>query len=169
MDKFLEQKDWEPLLELLRLEVQEYGGLYNLLDRQQKEIFERDPEAVLITNEEIETYTAAMGELRKQREEMVESIGQSCGCEPKLALRKMMPHFPDFIHPLLEALMDEINQMVTRTRRKARQNFLLLSRTMELTQETMRALQPENYTKTYSKKGKVGVNQRMPSRYKAFV
>ncbi|MEM9160637.1 MAG: flagellar export chaperone FlgN, partial [Verrucomicrobiota bacterium] len=90
-------------------------------------------------------------------------------CEPSLPLRKMLPHFPDFIHPLLEALMEEINQMITRTRRKAQQNFLLLSRTMELTQETLRALQPENYTKTYSKKGRVGVTQRMPSRYKAFV
>ena len=169
MDKFLEQKDWDPLLELLRHELQEYGGLHNLLERQQKEIFERVPEAVLITNEEIEAYTGAMGELRKEREAMVDQIGQSCGCEPNLALRKMLPHFPSFIHPLLEALMDEINQMVTRTRRKARQNFLLLSRTMEITQETLRAMQPDNYSKTYSKKGRVGVNQRMPSRYKAFV
>jgi len=153
----------------MRNEVQEYGGLYNLLERQQDEIFQRDPESVLKTNEDIEQYLAQMGELRQEREAFVREIARQAGCDEELPLQKMLSHFPDFIHPLLQALIDEINHMITRTRRKARQNFLLLSRTMELTQETLRALQPDNYTKTYTKKGRVGVSKRMPSRYKTFV
>ena len=161
--------DWDPLVALLREEVKEYGGLYNLLDRQQKEIFQRDPESVLRTNEEIETYTNEMGELRKRREEIVFQIADSFQRDRNETLSKMISHFPDYVQPLLQALVDEINQMIKRTRSKARQNFLLLSRTMELTQETVAALRPDNYTKTYTRKGQVGVAKNMPSRYKTFV
>ena len=161
--------DWDPLVALLREEVKEYGGLYNLLDRQQKEIFQRDPESVLRTNEEIENYTQEMGELRKRREEVVFQIADTFQCDRNETLSKMISHFPDYVQPLLQALVDEINQMIKRTRSKARQNFLLLSRTMELTQETVAALRPDNYTKTYTRKGQVGVAKNMPSRYKTFV
>lgn len=164
-----EMKEWEPLVDVLRDEVQEYGGLYQLLERQQREIFQREPDAVLQTNQDIEVYMKNMGECRRRREEMVKGFAGELACDPELSLLKMLPSFPEFIRPLLQALAEEINHMVTKTRRKARQNFLLLSRTMELTQETIRSMRPDNYTKTYSKKGRVGVSQQLPSRYKTFV
>lgn len=169
MNTDFNNEDWEPLLALLREEVQEYGGLYNLLDRQQKEVFERDPESVMATNEEVEKYMKEMGQLRERREEEVVFMAKKFGCDEALSLTKMLDYFPDYIRPLLKALIDEVNDMVKRTRRKARQNFLLLSRTMELTQEAISALQPDNYTKTYSRKGKVGMTGMTPTRYKAFV
>lgn len=169
MNKDLNSEDWEPLLALLREEVQEYGGLYNLLDRQQREVFERNPESVMATNEEVEKYMAQMGKLRESREEQVVFMAGKFGCDENLSLTQMLNFFPDFIRPLLKALIDEVNDMVKRTRRKARQNFLLLSRTMELTQEAISSLQPDNYTKTYGRKGKVGITGKVPTRYKAFV
>ncbi|MCH6255856.1 flagellar protein FlgN [Puniceicoccaceae bacterium K14] len=169
MNTDLNQEDWDPLLELLREEVQEYGGLYNLLERQQREVFERAPESVMSTNEEVEHYMGQMGLLRERREEQVVLMANRFGCDTDLSLSNMLDYFPEFIRPLLKALIDEINEMVRRTRRKARQNFLLLSRTMELTQEAISSLQPDNYTKTYSRKGKVGMTGKMPTRYKAFV
>jgi len=110
-----------------------------------------------------------MGSLRQQREEMVSGIADTFECGQEETLSKMVRYFPDYVQPLLQALIDEINQMIKRTRSKARQNFLLLSRTMELTQETVAALRPENYSKTYTRKGQVGVGQNMPARYKTFV
>lgn len=169
MSSQFEEKDWDPLIDLLRSEVQEYGGLYNLLDRQQEEIFKRDPELVMNTNAEIERYMAEMGELRGHREAKVREMARACGADEEQSLSKMLPCFPDFMRPMLQALIDEINQMIRRTRQKARQNFLLLSKTMELNHETLQALQPENYSKTYSKKGRVGVKNPMPPRYRAFV
>jgi len=159
----------EPLVELLRSEVQEYGGLYNLLQRQQDEIFKRDPDLVLETNSQIESYMRQMGGLREQREELVREMARSFGVDAELSLSKLLPHFPDYLRPMLEALVHEINEMVRRTRRKARQNHQLLSRTMELNHETLRTLQPERYGKTYSKKGQIGVSNAIRSRYQAFV
>jgi len=169
MSSVFEKQDWDSLVDILREEIQEYGGLFNLLDRQQDEIFQRDPEAVLKTNEEIEACMEGMGGLRERREEKVRQMAALCGCDSSLSLKQMLPFFPEFVRPMMEALVDEINQMVRRTRRKARQNFLLLSRTMELAQETLRALQPDSCSKTYTRKGSVGVNGKLPSRYRAFV
>lgn len=169
MSNTFEEKDWDPLVELLRHEVQEYGGLFNLLDRQQHEIFQRDPQQVLDTNDEIERYMADMGGLRQRREQLVREMARACGADEEQPLSKMLPYFPDFMRPMLQALVEEINHMIRRTRQKARQNFMLLSRTMEITHQTMQALQPDNYNKTYSKKGRVGVKTQMPTRYQAFV
>ena len=169
MNNEFDKKDWDPLVELLRKEVQEYGGLYNLLERQQKEIVSRQPDLVLTTNEEVESYMLDMGVLRERREACVREMAERNGCDVELSLSKMLDHFPEFVRPLLQALIDEINHMITRTRRKAHQNHLLLSRTLELTRETVSALQPDNYTKVYSRKGRVGVSGKMPSRYKTFV
>lgn len=169
MSNIFEEKDWDPLVSLLRDEVQEYGGLYNLLERQQQEIFKRDPELVLNTNTEIEGYMKDMNGLRERRETLVCEMARACGADEEQSLSKMLPHFPDFMRPMLQALVDEINHMIRRTRQKARQNFMLLSRTMEITHETFRSLQPQDHNKTYSKKGRVGVKSTLPSRYRAFV
>ena len=169
MNETFDKNDWDPLVDLLREEVQEYGGLYNLLDRQQNEIFNREPELVLHTNVDIESHMAAMNTLRERREKQVKVMAERCDCDDTLTLTKMLPRFPDFIQPMLQALIDEVNAMVKRTRRKARQNYLLLSRTMEITQEALRMAEPDNFSKTYSRSGKVGMAGRMPATYKAFV
>ncbi|MBK1878459.1 flagellar protein FlgN [Pelagicoccus mobilis] len=169
MSNNLAEKDWNPLVEMLRHEVQEYGGLYNLLERQQEEIFKRDPQLVLDTNAEIESYMADMGGLREQRENFVREMARAFGADEEQPLSKLLNYFPDFMQPMLQALVDEINHMVRRTRQKARQNFMLLSRTMEINHETMQRLQPGNYNKTYSKRGRVGIKTQAQSRYQAFV
>lgn len=169
MSNHFAEKDWDPLVNLLRHEVQEYGGLYNLLERQQDEIFKRDPQLVLDTNNEIEGYMSEMSGLRLKREDIVRELARDCGADEEQPLSKLLVNFPDFMQPMLKALVDEINHMIRRTRQKARQNFLLLSRTMEINHETMQRLNPGSYNKTYSKQGRIGVKSRTPSRYQAFV
>ena len=169
MNEVFEKKDWDPLVELLREEVQEYGGLYNLLDRQQEEIFNREPDLVMQTNGDIEAHMSDMNELRERREATVREMASRFDCDEGLSLKKMLPRFPEFIRPMLQALIEEINAMVSRTRRKAKQNYLLLSRTMEITQEALRMAKPENFSKTYSRKGQVGMAGRMPATYNTFV
>ncbi len=169
MNDIFKKNDWDPLVKLLREEVQEYGGLHNLLDRQQSEIFNRESDLVMLTNDDIESQMGMMGALRQKRESKVRSMAEQCNCDPELSLKNMLPHFPEFIRPLLEALIDEVNAMVSRTRRKARQNYLLLSRTMEITQEALRMTEPGNFSKTYSREGHVGMSGTVPATYKTFV
>lgn len=148
---------WEPLVALLRLELQEYGGLFSLLSRQQDQIVDRRPDAILAINDEIEAQTQAIADLRTRREQMVTDLHAQSGAVGTVTLRSIIPHFPASVQPLLEALMNDINHMLRRNRQKARQNHLLLARAMELTEQTLRVLQPENFTRTYQRSGKVAL------------
>ena len=169
MKEIFDESDWDPLVGLLREEVQEYGGLYNLLERQQNEIFNRDPDLVMETNSDVESQMEQMDILRRKRESTVREMAIRCQCNQEQTLKDLLPNFPEFVRPLIEALIDEVNAMVKRTRQKARQNYLLLSRTMEITHEALRRSEPSNYSKTYSRKGQVGVSGKLPTTYKAFV
>lgn len=152
--------DWEPLVEILRSELQEYGGLFNLLSQQQDRIIERKTDAVLTVTDEIEAQTRTVGELRGRREELVATLLERAGETQSALLRALLPYFPEVVRPLFDALMTDINHMVRRNRQKARQNHLLLSRAMELTEQTLRMLQPENFTRTYKRSGKVALTTR---------
>ncbi len=165
----LETSDWEPLVDILRNELQEYGGLFNLLGQQQDRIIERKPDAVLSINDEIEAQTRTVAELRGRRESFVDDLLERVGQPAPGTLRRLIPHLPDFVQPLLEALMTDINHMVRRNRHKARQNHLLLSRAVQLTEETLRVLQPENFTRTYGRTGRASLPSRAAavSRYNA--
>jgi flagellar biosynthesis/type III secretory pathway chaperone len=149
--------EWEPMVALLRLELQEYGGLFNLLSHQQDHIIERRPDVILTINDDIEAQTQAVADLRARREQMVNDLHERAGATGAMTLRSIIPHFPATVQPLLEALMNDINHMLRRNRQKARQNHLLLARAMELTEQTLRVLQPENFTRTYQRTGKVAM------------
>jgi flagellar biosynthesis/type III secretory pathway chaperone len=152
-----EAAEWEPLVELLRLELQEYGGLFNLLGRQQDRIIDRQADAILLVNDEIDAQTRVVADLRTRREEMVADLHARAAVTGKVTLRALLGCFPASVRPLVEALMTDINHMLRRNRQKARQNHLLLARAMELTEQTLRVLQPENFTRTYQRSGKVSL------------
>lgn len=161
--------DWEPLVETLRAELQEYGGLFNLLSQQQNCIVERKSDQVLALNSDIETQMGAVASVRGRREEMVQALHTRAGDAHRGSLRRLVPYFPEVVRPLLEALITDVNHMVRRNRQKARQNHLLLSRAMELTEQTLRLLQPEDFTRTYQRDGKVALARRpaAAARYQA--
>ena len=71
-------------------------------------------------------------------------------------MRQLLPHFPVEVQPLLHALIDEINHLIHRIRRDARQNQMLLSRTVEAHEEALRILMPDTFkARTYSPRGSV--------------
>jgi len=154
---------------MLRTELQEYGGLFNLLSNQQDRIMARRNDDVLSINDQIELQTIAVSELRTQREAAVRSLGERVQAARPDRMADLIEHFPEVARPLAEALVKDINHMVRRIRQKARQNHLLLSRAMELTEETLRMLQPENFTRTYKRDGKVALGRRpaVANRYQA--
>jgi flagellar biosynthesis/type III secretory pathway chaperone len=159
--------DWEPLVDALRAELEEYGALFNHLTRQQDEIFARKVDIVLEINGEIDNQSRIIADARERRIEVMSSLAAQAQLAPTTRLTAMLELFPDFVRPLLEALVRDINLMINRTRRKARQNHILLARAVELTQETLRLLQPGTFTKTYARSGQVSVTGEKTSRYQA--
>jgi flagellar biosynthesis/type III secretory pathway chaperone len=148
---------WESITECLRNELQEYGALLSLFEDQQSNLFRRDADAVLALVSSIEEQARVTHSLRERREDSVRAFALEHGHSGETSLRQLLPHFPIEVRPLIEALTDEINHLIHRIRRDARQNQMLLSRTVELHEEALRVLRPGSMTKTYSRHGQVSL------------
>ncbi len=125
MKVIFEEDDWEPLVEIFRGELQESGALYKMLSDQRNHLLSRDTEAAIAIGVCIEKQTLKTILARKKREESVDELIAKAGIAHNTPLLKMLPYFPEFSPPLLEALAIESHQMIIKIRWRARQNRLL--------------------------------------------
>ena len=147
----------EQLITALRSELQEYGGLLNLLELQQNAVLERKPDSVLELIPKIEAQLATTHARRKEREATADELAKLSHAPRPATLRSLAPHFREAVRPLVEALAGEVNRLITHTRRRAQQNQMLLARSVELTQELVSRLSPRAVSKTYSARGRVKI------------
>ena len=145
--------DWESLVESLRMELQEYGGLCVLIEKQQRAILKRNMPEYMGLAEEIETQAAATSGLRAEREQRVREYAESLGQPVDIELKRLIPAFPEEAQPLLNALVDEINNLIGKSSRRAKQNHMLLARAMQYTYELLQQVSPQSQVKTYGAKG----------------
>lgn len=146
---------WEFITECLRNELQEYGALLGLFEDQQANLLRRDADAVLALAGALEEQVRRAHEVREHRELAVRRFALSISESPESSLRQLIHHFPAEVHPLIIALIDEINHLIHRVRRGARQNQVMLARTVEAHEEALRLLRPDSFNKTYSPSGTV--------------
>lgn len=148
---------WQSLADSLRQELTEYGELLRLFEQQQESLFKRDPDTVLQLGTQIEDQAHILQDCRRRREEAVSLFAAGFGLPGSTTVRALLAHVEADARPLLEALINEINHLLHRVRRTSRHNHALLSRTLELHQETLRQLRPDAFTKTYSPNGRISV------------
>ena len=149
--------EWEFVAQAMREEVEEHGALLNFFEEQQTAILQRDTELVLKTESAIATQLRTIRACRKRREEMVRKTALEVGLPGDTRLSELVDSFPSAAAPLLHALISEVNRLVRQTQRRARQNHLLLARTIEVSQELLRRLDPAALSQTYSAKGQVKI------------
>lgn len=148
---------WETIAHCLREELEEYGALLGLFEEQQNALFRRDANGVLATVSAIEAQARNATVKRQRREQLVGDLARTHQQPADSSLRSLLIYFPESVRPMFQALIDEVNRLIHRTRRHARQNASLLQRTIELHQEVLRTLRPDMFTKTYSARGQVSV------------
>ncbi|MDD2765210.1 MAG: flagellar export chaperone FlgN [Opitutaceae bacterium] len=148
---------WEHLAEHLRREVQAYGGLLLLFEEQQACVFRRDAACLLRLIDAIADATRAAERARREREQCVSAFAVARGRNAEASLRSLLPCIEGEARPLLEALIAEVNHLIRRVRRVARQDHLLLSRLVELQQDLLRQFYPGAFTQTYSAQGRVAL------------
>lgn len=144
---------WEFITECLRNELQEYGALLGLFEEQQSNLLRRDANAVVELASAIEEQARVAQASRDRREQAIHHFAGAHHQPTTASLRQLLPYFPAEVQPLIQALIDEINHLIHRVRRDARQNQILLSRTVEAYEEAVRMLRPEAFAKTYSRRG----------------
>jgi flagellar biosynthesis/type III secretory pathway chaperone len=155
--------NWEFIAETLRAELADYGGLLHLFEAQQRALFSRDPDTVLRLAGEIEQQAHAVADSRARREQAVAAFAAQHDRPANTALRALLPLIEADARPLIEALISEVNLLLHRVRRTSRHNHTLLSRAVEMHQETLQQLRPQSFTKTYSPAGRVSVSASQPS------
>lgn len=148
---------WSSIVESLRLELAEYGGLLHFFEQQEAALFARDADAVLRISTDIESQVRTIHSRRRTREALVAAFATANDQPPATTLRTMIPLFAEEARPLLDALVREINVLVHRVRRISRHNHMLLGRAVETHQQTLRVLRPDAFTQTYAPNGRASI------------
>jgi flagellar biosynthesis/type III secretory pathway chaperone len=141
------------LIEALREELQNYGEMLALLDRQQEYLVTRAASEVFQSISLIKAQGAAILQARSRREDCRRLLAGDCRQPPEAGFAVLIPLLPPDYQPLLCALVDENNQLLMRVRRRARQNHLLLRRSVELMQELLNSLLPSRQASVYDDTG----------------
>lgn len=149
------QQTFQEVVSALQFELQEYGGLLHLFDRQQQCIIHQDPAGFLDINVEVDEQIAKLTNCRQQRETLVSKVAVSLGKPADITLSALSNSFQLDHQPLLRALIDEINDLITRTQRRTRQNRMLLAQCVESARQLLNISNPGAIPGTYGAHGQI--------------
>jgi len=142
------------LTEALREELKEYGEMLALLDQQQQMVTNRQTQDLLQSVAGINLQAEAIAAARLEREQRQREVARELKLPADAAFTEVLPRVPLPFQPLVQALVQENNQLLARIQYRARQNHLLLSRAVELMQRFLGSLFPGNPT-TYDNAGQL--------------
>lgn len=152
----------QTLIKALREELEQYGEMLVLLDRQREQVTARAAEEVFHSIGLIKAQSIAIQNARAHREECLAQVAQSCDRDAETTFADLMPLVPADYRPLLRALVEENNELLVRVRQRARQNHLLLSRSLELMGALINTFFPARETRTYNDHGGMRVRPIAP-------
>ncbi len=139
----------DPLIEALRSELQQYGEMLARLDQQQDSILRRAPDDVLASVTAVQEQGAAIQTARRTREQCQRQLATGLGHPEPATLAQLTQTAPADYRPLLRALIEENNQLLVRVQQRARQNQLLLRRSLDLMQGLLQSLFPAGHRTVY--------------------
>ena len=142
------------LVESLREELKEYGEMLALLEHQQQLVSHRQTQDLLQCVGSINLQGEAIAAARREREQRQREVARELNLADDACFDDVMPRLPSAFQPLVRALVQENNQLLTRIQQRARQNHLLLTRITELMQRFLGSLFSANPT-TYDNAGQL--------------
>ncbi|MEW6302731.1 MAG: flagellar export chaperone FlgN [Verrucomicrobiota bacterium] len=143
----------EQLVAALREELQHYGEMLVRLDEQQACVFRRAADDLLRSVESVQNQTEALHRQRGLREQLQRETARQFGLPATATLADIIDRLPPAYRPLVQALVQENNDLLVRVQQRARQNHLLLSRSLELMQNLLGSLMPAASGAAYDHNG----------------
>ncbi|MBM3879970.1 MAG: flagellar protein FlgN [Verrucomicrobia bacterium] len=141
------------LIDALRDELQHYGEMLALLDQQQESVVARAANDLLQTVSAINGHGSQIQQARERREQRRREVAGQLGLPPDAHFSDLIPRLPEDYRPLLQALVHENNELLSRVQQRARQNHLLLTRSLDLMQRFVNTLFGAGHTSTYDGNG----------------
>lgn len=142
----------------LREELAQYGEMLALLDREQELVVRRGSAELLLTVDAIQQQGEVIQAARRRRESCQGNVAELAGLPAGAGFEELQPRLPQPQGILIQALVDENNELLVRVRQRARQNHILLNRSLELMQRFIGTLVPTTHTTTYSGSGQLHGN-----------
>ncbi len=103
----------------------------------------------------VQTQSATLTHAREVRFGAMKALCTMLRLPVDTTFKDLLPHLPADYRPLLEALVQENNELLQRIHQRARQNHILLSRTVESMQHVINSLGIHRPTATYDDSGTV--------------
>src|SRR5262252_2868609 len=109
------------LIEALREELKEYGEMLALLDQQQELVMHRRTQDLLQCVAAINSQADTIAVARHEREQRQRRIALQCNLPEDTTFANLVPCLPSGYRPLMQALVQENNELLIRVQQRARQ------------------------------------------------
>jgi flagellar biosynthesis/type III secretory pathway chaperone len=143
------------LIEALREELEQYGEMLARLDYQQQLVMHRQTDDLFQSVTDINAQAGVITAARNEREQIQRQIVRLLNLPETAGFADIVPLLPPDYRPLVEALVQENNELLIRVQQRARQNHLLLSHAVELMQRLINAIFPSASPITYNNAGRL--------------
>jgi flagellar biosynthesis/type III secretory pathway chaperone len=143
------------LIEALREELKQYGEMLALLDQQQNRVMERHARDVLQSVVDLNAQTDVIAAARSEREQRQRDLARKLDLPDTAIFGAIVPLLSADYRPLVQALVQENNELLVRVQQRVRQNHLLLSHAVELMQQLITSIFPGASPKTYDGGGRI--------------
>jgi flagellar biosynthesis/type III secretory pathway chaperone len=150
------------LVEALREELKQYGEMLALLDHQQQMVVSRQGPELLHSVAAIDAQAESIRIAREEREQRRRHLARTLKLGEAAGFKEMSASLPANYRPLVEALVQENNQLLRRVQQRAHQNHMLLHRSVELMQRLLNALNPGANPGVYTDAGLIPANSCAP-------
>ena len=114
--------DWDQLVDALRDELQEKGGLIQLLNQQTETLYRRDIAENERLEEQIRTQLRLISRCTQGREFALRQAAAKLHLNEDAQSNEIIRSFPEYVHPLLEALFSEVDRLSNRMEERLKQN-----------------------------------------------
>lgn len=132
----------QALIDSLREELRQYGEMLVLLDEQQGRILRRRGPELLDTTTAVNQQGEAIRSARDQRETARRDLARRLDLSGDVPFTRLAAVLPADYRPLVSALVQENNQLLHRIQQRARQNYLLLRRSLDLLDQVIDSFAP---------------------------
>lgn len=149
----LPQENLDLFVEALRSELHGYGELLALMESQQGQIISRDTMQIECSTQKINEQFKVIQQLKSVRCKHQADISLLLGLLPDAEYGEQRNFLPPDFRNLTDALVEENNGLLKQVKTRARQNQMLLFRTVEVMQEFINHLLPRNEVNSYNATG----------------
>jgi cell division septum initiation protein DivIVA len=129
--------DWDQLVHALRDELQEKGGLIRLLNQQTETLYRRDTVENERLEEQIRAQLRLISRCTHDREFALRQTAANLHLSDDVQPSDVIRSFPEYVHPLLEALYSEVDRLSNRMEERLKQNQGLKDRFIFETSSTV--------------------------------